>query len=302
MITKEFVLSELSKNQSVKPQGNSVFILCPFHEDNIPSCSVSLGGKATPGVFNCFSCKASGSWNVIAQKLGLATVGEEKNLDTHYYVNNTKIELFKPINVSDLTLSEIDCKCKNYSIKFLKKFGAKKLWHDKLADYFLYFPFTYLEEDYGFIRAKLFKESFGPKYWFNIETKLLYPVDYLLQFNTPIIVLVEGIADAFRLLYNGIPALACLGTTITDFHYELLETLCVEKIILCFDGDIAGKNATFGYSKDGRLFEGQVSLLSKAGFDVSVLVPPKDKDPDNMNFKYIKVLKNMILHMKGKLL
>jgi len=303
MITKEFILSELSKTQTVTTSKGTALICCPFHDDHNPSMGVSLGnGKVSAGIFNCFSCKAKGGWNVLASKLGLTTVGSESNLDKHYFVNKTKIKLFKPIDKESLTLIDIDTGWRRYSKKFLKKFKVKKMWHDKFGDYYLYFPFTYLGEDYGFIRTSISKDSYGPKYWFNVREKLLYPIDYLLQFSTPVVVIVEGLADCLRLLKYGIPALASLGTVITKFNYELIEMQGIEKIIFCYDGDEAGKKAVIGYDTNNGYIEGQAAMLTRTGYDVRVLFPPKGKDPDNMPYKYIKILKNMVLSMGGNLI
>lgn len=302
---KDFVVNELQKSGlNLKFSADNVFIPCPFHEDKEPSLSVSLGGKTAPGVFNCFGCSASGSWNDLAQKLGLRTVGKSKDDDdVEYRVNNTKIEIFQPIDEEELSLKEIDFKWKSYNPSFLKKFGGKVMWHDKFKDYYLYFPVNYLYEYYGFIRAKIYEDSYGPKYWFNLKKKIPYPIEYIFDFYTPTVTLVEGAADSFRLIKNSIPALSILGVNVTDKMIEVFREADIHTVILCLDNDDAGKRAVLGYrTSGGRLMEGIASILEKEGFNVKVLFPPEEKDPDDMPTSYVKALKYMVQDSGGKLL
>lgn len=75
--------------------------------------------------------------------------------------------------------------------------------------------------------------------------KILFPLDYVVtKFKSKSVVLVEGQIDALWLNYNGIPALAILGTN--NWHH-VKETLLVshgfERVILCMDNDDAGAKA-----------------------------------------------------------
>jgi len=300
MINRKFVLKELNKVTTPKISGESAFIICPFHEDTSPSLGISLGGKMPVGVFHCLGCQASGSYNALALKIGMRTVEGKEPLESTFYVNKEKVKLFQTIDEDTLSLSSLkkNFKWKKYNRKFLQEFGVQRIWHDKFSDYYLYFPVTYLGDYKGYIRGRLYKKSYGPKYWFGLEQRILYPIDYLLEFNTPIIVLVEGIADALRLIKNKIPALATLGSQLTSFGFEILEVLGIKGIILCFDGDDSGKRSVLG-NGDKR---GLAYSLTKENYDVRVLFPPKDEDPDSMPFEYIKVLKHLIIEMKGELL
>jgi hypothetical protein len=50
----------------------SVFICCPFHGEKTPSCAVTVfSDRYLPGSFHCFGCGEKGSWNKLAEKLGL---------------------------------------------------------------------------------------------------------------------------------------------------------------------------------------------------------------------------------------
>ncbi len=298
-LTVNFVLNELKK-VGYRIVNNQALILCPFHSDHSPSCRVSLGGKIVVGGFHCFSCKSSGGWNALAQRLGLRTV-EQLKLDIedrdYFFINKQKVEIYNPVDPDTLTLLPIKEKWRNYSPKFLRKFEAQRMWEDKLKDYYLFFPVNFIGDYKGYIRAKMHEESVGIKYWFNMEEKVFFPFDFIMQYNTPTIVLVEGIADALRLIKYGIPALAILGISITIFGYDLLDTLSIKSVILCLDGDINAVDAVVGKNKLGLAKE-----LSKRGYQVRVFFPPPGKDPDDMKLRYLKVIKNLIKQTGGKLL
>ena len=301
---RDFIVKEIEKTElPVKTNQKNLFIPCPFHEDTDPSLSISLGEDTKAGVFHCFGCSASGTWNALAKKLGLKTITEDTLEESKYYLNKTKVTIFTPLEEDDLSLQELDFTWRKHPIKFLKKFGIKTMWHDKYNDYYLYMPITYLYEYKGFIRAKLHKNSYGPKYWFNISEKIPYPIDYIFNFHTPVIVLTEGPADSLRLISKNIPALSLLGNTVTKNIIEILKENEIKTIILCLDGDEAGRNAVIGHrNSKGEKIEGIALKLEKEGFIVKVLFPPEGKDPDNMPKKYFSVLKYMIKDNKGKLL
>lgn len=295
MITSEFVLKELQKSGSVNLKTGNAVIKCPFHEQHNPigTLSVSLGTKVKQGVWNCWSCKASGSWNSLASKLGLRLDTDVVDTDTTYIVNKTKCSIYEEPDVSMLELVKLpkDFKWKRYDRSFLKRMKAKLLWNEVVKDYYLYLPITYAYEYYGYIRCKINLDSYGPKYWFSFNTKIPYPVDYLIDQNYTTVVIVEGAADAFRVLKNGIPAIALLGSFLTQPMLDIIESLAIEKVILCMDGDEAGRNAVFGK-------KGIANQLDKIGIETRVLFPPDGKDPDNMPLSYIHVLKSMIQRMK----
>lgn len=297
-ISKQFILKELRKVTLFKETNitSGVSIVCPFHKDTDPSCNVSLGFKVPLGIFHCFSCGAKGTWNTLAEKLGMSTVTGE--ITNHKNLLSFKIEKFKPEDEDTLNLEELDINWKGFSIDFLKQFKAKKLWDEELKDYYVYLPVTYIGSNYGYIRCKLYKDSIGLKYWFGMLKKIFYPFDYYLNKNVSTLVLVEGVTDALRLIKYGIPTLATLGTKFNiKLGLDLLDDLDVETIILCYDGDDPGKDAVFGTSK----FKGLADILEAENYKVRVLIPPKDHDPYSMPKSYIKILQNMVKRTGGTL-
>ncbi|MBD3663789.1 CHC2 zinc finger domain-containing protein [Sulfitobacter aestuariivivens] len=57
------------------------------------------------------------------------------------------------------------------------------------------------------------------------------------------VVLVEGFFDVVRLAQFGIPAVACMGTAVSDTQVALLKAANVRRVVLAFDGDDEGQAA-----------------------------------------------------------
>lgn len=92
------------------------------------------------------------------------------------------------------------------------------------------------------------------------------------------IVIVEGQMDVISLYKSGIRnAVACMGTALTSNHAKDLKRFA-DKVILCFDGDSAGKKATLR----------SIEILVNAGISVYVVTIPNGKDPDEFVNMYGK--------------
>ena len=90
------------------------------------------------------------------------------------------------------------------------------------------------------------------------------------------IILVEGNIDVVALHQYGFDnAVASLGTSLTEEQATLLTRYC-EQVILIYDSDKAGRNAT----------ERAIPILEKAGLQVNVLNIQDAKDPDEYLKKF----------------
>ena len=122
-----------------------------------------------------------------------------------------------------------------------------------------------------------------PKYLNSPETKLfhkgkelygLYEMRKKLR-NYKHILVVEGYMDVVALAQFGIfNAAATLGTATSSEHLQTLFRLC-PKIVLCFDGDKAGKAAAL------RALQNALPLLKDAR-EVRIMFLPDGEDPDTM--------------------
>ena len=84
------------------------------------------------------------------------------------------------------------------------------------------------------------------------------------------VVIVEGQMDVISLYKCGVKnAVACMGTALTINHAKDLKRFA-DKVILCFDGDNAGKKATLR----------SIDILVNAGLNVYVVTIPNGHDPD----------------------
>ena len=294
-LTREFIISELRrKGIDFKLTSSSVAIICPFHEETKPSCHISLGVKVPIGIFHCLGCHVSGRWNKLASVLGLRTIKGESSHEEVIFVSppaeslvssDVEDDFFKDVDVIDLPDGY---SWRGFNYKFLKSLGAKLLWTEYNYIY-LMFPMTYEFEMKGYIRCKITGNEPGPKYWVKGNPKYLFPFDYVVSKLKPkrSIVLVEGVTDVLRLITYRIPALSILGTALTDVMLEQIQSLFVNRIILCFDGDRGGYEGVLG-SKHRK---GCASILEECGYDVRVLFPPDGQDPYEMPTRYVKVLK-----------
>lgn len=94
--------------------------------------------------------------------------------------------------------------------------------------------------------------------------------------NEKTLLLAEGYMDVISLEEHGIDyAVASLGTALTQEHAELLKRYA-EKVIICYDGDTAGKSAALK----------AVKLLQQHVSHVFVLTLEQGMDPDEYLRKY----------------
>ena len=121
-----------------------------------------------------------------------------------------------------------------------------------------------------------------PKYLNSPETlifnkrKNLFALNLAKKSKLPYLILVEGYMDAVALHQFGFDcAVASLGTSLTEEHAVLLSRY-TEQVVLIYDGDEAGQNAT----------KRAIPMLEKAGLTVKVLQMRGAKDPDEFLKKF----------------
>lgn len=121
-----------------------------------------------------------------------------------------------------------------------------------------------------------------PKYLNSPETlifnkrKNLFALNLAKKSKLGYLILVEGYMDAVSLHQYGFDcAVASLGTSLTEEHAVLLSKY-TEQVILIYDGDEAGQNAT----------RRAIPMLEKAGLQVKVLRMRDAKDPDEFLKKF----------------
>ena len=121
-----------------------------------------------------------------------------------------------------------------------------------------------------------------PKYLNSPETIIfnkrrnLFAMNIVKKSKQGFIILTEGYMDAIALHQYGFDcAVASLGTSLTQEHADMLSKYTNE-IVLTYDGDAAGQNAT----------QRAIPMLEKTGLRVKVLRMQGAKDPDEFLKKY----------------
>ena len=110
------------------------------------------------------------------------------------------------------------------------------------------------------------------------------------------VIIMEGFMDVIRASTIGIRnTIALMGTALTNEQIKLIKRLSTN-VILCLDGDSAGRNAAV---KNG-------SLLIEAGLDVKVITLPDPEDPDtyilkNGKERFIELVDNAVNYSDYKI-
>ena len=126
------------------------------------------------------------------------------------------------------------------------------------------------------------KDKNAAKYLNSPETlifnkrKNLFALNLAKKSKQGYLILVEGYMDAIALHQYGFDcAVASLGTALTEDGAALLSKY-TEQVVLIYDGDTAGQNAT----------KRAIPILEKAGLQVKVLQMRDAKDPDEFLKKF----------------
>lgn len=263
----EFFKRELAKVPEVLIGSSRAWLKCPWHQESKASGTISLD-TAYPrwlGSFKCWGkCNKSAPWNELAEKLGLQKLDGKNTLPKNVPNMDFKgiRESLLPSNhEDDSTRDDFDFfdlqeeKWRGFHKDFLKGIGARLIYHDKSGRFYVWFPVIVNDKEVGYFRAQMKKDPNNeyPSYINKkgVWTKKygLFPFDYAVrmmrrkEFHT--LVLVEGPRDALRLLRAGIPAVAIMGTgSWSNTKRHVIESAGVQRLILCFDGDAAGRKAT----------------------------------------------------------
>lgn len=130
----------------------------------------------------------------------------------------------------------------------------------------------------GFGGRILSEEAHGPKYLNSPESLIFSKGTELFNLNRAKknivdnqLIVVEGYMDVIALYQRGVKnTVAALGTAFTPHHAKLLSRY-VDEIVLCFDGDQAGENAT----------NKAIAILKKSPLKIKVVRLNAEDDPDS---------------------
>jgi DNA primase len=278
--------------QNLKKTGNSLYGPCPIHHgDNPTAFRVSLDKN----LWHCFThCGGGSVIDFIMQMEGLNKHEAFKKAEE--WINNNK-DYEKKIIKETVQIDENVQK--NPPLEFRltldpnHSYLKKRRIKPETAKYF----------GIGYCKSGLFKGRIAipihdekgqlvaycgraiddkePKYKFPkgfIKNLVVYNLHRVKESKGKEILLVEGYFDVFRLYQADYTAIALMGSSISKAQEQLILSLD-KQLILLFDGDKAGRQAT---KKAIKIFKGKVPLKVK--------YLPQGIQPDNLKEHELKKL------------
>lgn len=297
-LDRDFVIDQLERAVSkTKILRNDIMIICPFHPDSNPSCSVHISGHKGPiGTYHCWSCGASGNWGRLADKLGLDH-GEyhhpenpfgsrlramERKEKEEMDLRRDQFRGHMPLGCSPWEFGD----WRNLSQEYLIKLGAQRYYDDRSECFRIVFP---VKNRIGVVIGSAARRlDDGKSYpWLNSPgrwaRKALFPC-FLLPKNIKTVAIVEGPYDSLRLNHCGIPALSIMGTQNWDHgKMSILDALGIKSIVICMDGDAAGRGA------ETTIFNATENKFNRKRFRLPFENPAVD--PGNMSTERIEALR-----------
>lgn len=237
------------KNFQVSRQSGDEFtVRCIFHEDNSPSMQFNIRS----GLFICWSCGARGSMKKLQKQLGISG-----NVDTTPDLEELRHKI-------GMLSSDNDERPGILPEKTLKRYT---------------FPTDYWTENRGFtdeaIRTfqlgydpmenhaiipvrdindkliSLIRRDLDPDAFIRYKNAKRFPRKHTLfgawlvaKYQTNYVVVTEGPLDAVSVWSAGIPAVAQFGSSLSEEQVQLLRQLGLDKIVLFYDNDKSGRQAT----------------------------------------------------------
>lgn len=243
-----------------KVRGSNIAMLCPYHQDHRPSCNINIKkDRVALGTFHCWSCGASGAWNKLATKLKLAKLKGPEYEATPF---DGLVPSLPELEKTYLPPDTIPWKgsWRGLSEQFLSQFNPRAIYDTIGETTRILFPVTINGEIQGYTSviipgAPVHQKSLNKEgVWIKDS---LFPFDFLRGDRCA---LVEGVYDSLRLISFNIPTLALLGVSWDNRRRALLVQKGIKKVLLCFDGDKAGRSITdtvkrtlFGYMDVGDM-------------------------------------------------
>jgi len=225
------------------PFGTEQFnIICPFHSDNVASCSININ----KGVWICHAGCGQGSLKYfLANILQINPTEVEKLIqkDTASF----DINLFEDIQPTDTYMADIESPedfkegtyppwifNRGFSTTSLREWGCGI---NRYGDMII--PVKMESRQVGWISRR---QNAVPKYMYSKgfkKSRVLFGIDKLK--TSPFICITEGALDTMWLVQHGFPSVALLGAIMSRMQEELIRKLPTSELVLCLDGDAAGR-------------------------------------------------------------
>lgn len=251
-------------------------IRCPFHDDNVASCSINVD----KGLWICFAGCGQGSLKSFLKKylncndieLEKLLVGSETDFSVHIFdeFDDTIEEQDKYTMEADTSRYPIWALDRGFSEETFREWGCGTTKYNDLE-----IPIYNL--DSKLVGAVTRRTNAVPKYMYSKglrKSRVIFGA-HKLKDPKKYVCITEGALDTMWLNKNGHPSVAILGATMSQAQLEILRSLRTEEYILCFDNDVAGQKA-----------------ISKAMLDIAtsfmvsyIQIPKKYKDVQDVRSK-----------------
>ena len=218
-------------------------ISCPFHIDELPSCSINV----TIGKWICFAGCGQGSLVTLLSKFTGQGI-ENIQRDIANNAVEFDFDFFENEFPSEDELSEVEYPGKRQIVPewiFDRGFSRKtlKAWDCGMNEYGdLIIPvYDAKQRLVGWMERRI---DATPKYMYSKglrKSKLLFG-EHKIQ-STQTICITEGALDTMWLNQNGYTSVALLGASFSYAQQDRLKALRPEEIVLCLDNDDAGQTA-----------------------------------------------------------
>ena len=233
----------LIKNGFTVPSDTSEFnILCPFHEDSVPSCAINVD----KGVWVCFRGCGQGSLKLFFHKY-LKTPWNE--LDEQFEEFEWSLDIFDDFGSEETPLESVPVELPEgkspSDSHWIFKRGFKR---DVLADFGcivnkygdLVIPVNDINGELkGYICRR---QNATPRYMYSPgfrKSTVLFGADLL--WPTECVYVTEGALDAMWLYQHVYPAVAVLGAHVSREQIRVLSKISPAEVVLCLDNDEAGQ-------------------------------------------------------------
>lgn len=342
--SKVDIVDVISEYIPLVQKGRNYFGVCPFHDDNHPSMSVSREKQ----IYKCFSCGASGNvFNflmdyehitfqealvMMSEKTGIAlknikikkttTKYDEMykiyDIANKYFQNNIKtkygkeaLSYLKNRSISDEIIKEFEIglsleskndlvtllENKKVTTTLMNQIGLASGENDTYIKRII-FPLWDLNGRVVAFSGRIYDSSNINKYLNTKETPIFKKGNIIYNYHKARdaarrekqVIIMEGFMDVIRAYTIGVKnVVALMGTAMTHEQTNLIKRLS-NNIILCFDGDDAGRHATLANGEE----------LLKSGIEnIKVIELNNNDDPDtyildNGKEKFIALMENAI--------
>lgn len=283
----------------ITSHGRNWMASCPWHKDKTPS----FGMNKESGAWQCFSCKAAGP-HVVSFVAKVEKCSDTEAAKKIYGGEESEVKYHRMINWvrTKLGADRIDPKETPYipgnlqlipwrkSDEAFRWLGDNRITSKTADQYHLQYSTKGTYEGYLAVpiwdtQGRIWTYEFrrvkgeGKKVLYLPGAKMSSVVYNLDSIQENWCYLVEGCKDTWALYQHNAPVVSCFGTHISQNQIKLLISKGIDSVVIFFDGDEAGQDATWG-SKKSRS-KGAVGKLSE-WFDVSVTLCPSGKDPHDL--------------------